>query len=211
MNKKDIYTKDYQYWISVMNDEDKLIEMFNKEITKHFDSKEQERLIKCLEYIKNKHQGQSKRNGVPYYTHPLMVSLFAMSYIDIDSMEAILSALLHDVLEDTPTTYAEIERIYGKDVAHLVDLLSKEVEGLKKDKFNDYYKHIQSNNKALLLKACDRLTNLHQLHDEAVDSKFRIRYIKKTYDEIIPITKEIGELHERMLNALSILEDEQNS
>ena len=65
------------------------------------------------------HAGQYRKSGEPYITHPLAVAkILAEWHLD---PQALMAALLHDVVEDTPTTKSEIARQYGKAVAELVE------------------------------------------------------------------------------------------
>src|SRR5450631_2496674 len=69
------------------------------------------------------HQGQFRRSGEPYITHPLAVaSILSEWRLDV---QGICAALLHDVMEDTAVSKAEIERHFGKSVAAMVDGVSK--------------------------------------------------------------------------------------
>ena len=69
------------------------------------------------------HSGQKRYSGEPYITHPLAVA-GALAEWRMDA-QAVIAALLHDVMEDTAVTKAEISRRFGKQVAELVDGLSK--------------------------------------------------------------------------------------
>lgn len=205
----DKYTENYKKWLSIISSEKKLDEMFTSIVNKNFIKEERAVIYECLDYIKKKHHNQFRREGIRYYTHPLTVALFVLEYSEIkkeDKLNVFLASLLHDVLEDTNTPYSEIYDKYDEEVTEMVELLSKEVEGIHKDKFKEYYPKIKENKKALIIKACDRLANLHSLYFDNKEPEKKTNYIKKTYNEIIPIIKGLGELYERIKNALQFLQ-----
>src|SRR6202140_4675218 len=78
-----------------------------------------ERVREAYEFGAEKHRGQKRVSGEPYITHPVAVAdILADLRLDADTLVA---AILHDVIEDTPTAKAEIESIFGQVVAELVD------------------------------------------------------------------------------------------
>lgn len=79
---------------------------------------------------KSAHSHQFRRSGAPYIEHPVQLAYIA-AQLSLDAT-AISAALLHDVVEDTPYTYENIETIFGKSVAELVDGVTK----LRKIKYN---------------------------------------------------------------------------
>ena len=82
-----------------------------------------EKLHKAYVYAAQKHRGQLRQSGEPYLSHPLCVSyILADMNMDIDT---VIAGLLHDTLEDTDATYEELEELFGRDVAFLVDGVSK--------------------------------------------------------------------------------------
>jgi GTP pyrophosphokinase/guanosine-3',5'-bis(diphosphate) 3'-pyrophosphohydrolase len=114
------------------------------------------------------HQGQKRLSGEPYITHPLAVA-GALAEWHMDS-QAVIAALLHDVMEDTAVTKNEIAERFGKSVADLVDGLSK----LDKIEFQSY-EEAQAENfrkmlmamardlRVVLIKLADRLHNLQTM------------------------------------------------
>jgi GTP diphosphokinase / guanosine-3',5'-bis(diphosphate) 3'-diphosphatase len=82
-----------------------------------------ERVREAYEFGAEKHRGQKRVSGEPYITHPVAVAdILADLRLDADTLVA---AILHDVIEDTPTAKAEIASIFGQVVAELVDGVSK--------------------------------------------------------------------------------------
>ena len=74
-------------------------------------------------FAANRHQGQIRRSGEPYLTHPLTVA-WILAGMELDE-ETVAAGLLHDLLEDTPTTTEEIEVEFGPEVERLVTALTK--------------------------------------------------------------------------------------
>ncbi len=80
-------------------------------------------LQKALEYSIEAHKLQFRKSGEPYIIHPILVASIVASISADESMT--IAALLHDIVEDTPATVKDIKELFGKDVAHLVDGLTK--------------------------------------------------------------------------------------
>jgi GTP pyrophosphokinase/guanosine-3',5'-bis(diphosphate) 3'-pyrophosphohydrolase len=125
-------------------------------------------VAKAIEYAKEKHQGQFRKTGEPYIVHPLWVARkLAEMKMDIPT---VVAGVLHDVVEDTDATVEEIEKLFGKEVALLVDGLTK----LDKHRFRSKDEANAENFRKLLLatakdiriliiKLVDRLDNLRSL------------------------------------------------
>ena len=85
--------------------------------------KASEILTKALEYSKEAHQLQTRKSGEPYIIHPILVASIVASITSDEAM--VIAALLHDVVEDTDIDIDEILNLFGPDVAHLVEGLTK--------------------------------------------------------------------------------------
>lgn len=141
------------------------------------------------------HLGQKRLSGEPYITHPLAVA-GALAEWHMDS-QAIIAALLHDVMEDTVVGKAEIAERFGKSVAELVDGLSK----LDKIEFQSYAE-AQAENfrkmlmamardlRVVLIKLADRLHNLQTM--SAVRADKRRRIARETLEIYAPIANRLG-------------------
>lgn len=109
-----------------------------------------------LFFIMWAHNGQLDKGGNEYWLHPLRVMYKV--YMLGGSSDAMISALLHDVLEDTSVTKEELEKLYSADIINTVDLLTRKDDGLT------YMQWIQSiadsgNMDAILVKYADNLDN----------------------------------------------------
>lgn len=125
---------------------------------------------KAIYYAKKYHGTQKRKSGEPYYSHPIEVANITADYMfDLDT---IIAALLHDILEDTDSSYNQIEFIFGSEVAKIVDavthikcdlLLSKEEIFYKIAGFNELKKSNNLNKKIMLIKSIDRLHNMRTI------------------------------------------------
>ena len=141
-------------------------------------------------YIKEKHKGQKRKQGTPYYTHPLAVSnILKEKGFSIDYQ---IAGLFHDLLEDTDTSYEEIIKISNPKIAEAVRLVTKE-KGYVMD---EYINRIRNNDMARMVKLADRIHNLSETH--LTSKKFQERYIKETEDWYIDLAK--GTVFEDELN-----------
>ena len=108
----------------------------------------------AIEFMKEKHKGQMRDQGTPYYTHPLEVSNILKSKGFSKKYQIV--GLFHDLLEDTNTTFEEIEKLTDSETAIAVKLLTKENGYIMKE----YIKRISENEIAKNVKLADRLHNL---------------------------------------------------
>jgi len=141
------------------------------------------------------HEGQFRKSGEPYISHPLAVAnILAQWHLD---SQALTAALLHDVMEDTSVTKAEISRTFGKPVAELVDGVSKldkiEFETQEKAQAENFRKMLLAmarDVRVILIKLADRLHNMRTLG--AVDDRRRHRIARETLDIYAPIANRLG-------------------
>ena len=146
---------------------------------------------KAIEFIKQKHSGQKRKQGTPYYTHPVAVAelLKEKGF----SLEYQIAGLFHDLLEDTDATIEEIINLSNKDVAEAVKLVTK-IEGYI---MKDYIENIKMNDMAKMVKLADRIHNLSESSSGSFE--FQEKYIKETKDWFIDLAK--GTVFEEELNA----------
>lgn len=129
-------------------------------------------LEEAINFVKEKHAGQKRKQGTPYYTHPLAVYNFLKErgY----NNDYLFVALFHDLIEDTNTTYNDILKLSNKKIADSVLLLTKQNGYI----MEEYISNIKKNEIARIVKIADRIHNLQ----EAIfaDYSFQERYIKET-------------------------------
>ena len=146
-------------------------------------------------FSKAAHDGQFRKSGEPYISHPLAVAdILAQWHMD---PQALTAALLHDVTEDTAITNTQISRNFGKPVAELVDGVSKldriEFETQEKAQAENFRKMLLAmarDVRVILIKLADRLHNMRTL--EAVDAVRRRRIARETLEIYAPIANRLG-------------------
>ena len=141
-----------------------------------------ETLSKAYDFALKAHKNQKRDSGDPYLMHPVAVADI-LSDLKLDSA-TIATGLLHDTIEDTKTTYKTVEKEFGKEVADLVDGVTKisELEGkiIENSKAENIRKLILATSKdirVLLVKIADRLHNMRTL-DSINSEKKKIRIAK---------------------------------
>lgn len=141
-----------------------------------------ENLKKAIEYAIEMHEGQKRRNGSPYIKHPLSVAKNVLKYKKSKNLEILLiSACLHDTLEDTEATYYDIIQQFGPQVASIVLELTTD-QDMKNVLGKERYLAIKMKNMsswALVIKLCDRLDNISDL-SKCTEKTFKTKYINET-------------------------------
>ncbi len=138
-------------------------------------------LEEYIEYIKKKHNGQTRKQGTPYYLHPLEVCNILKE--NGFPFEYQVTGLFHDLLEDTDTTYDEIREISNAEIAEAVRLVTKE----KGYSMQEYIDRISKNEIAKMVKLADRLHNISETH--LASKEFQEKYIKETEDWYMNLVK----------------------
>jgi GTP pyrophosphokinase/guanosine-3',5'-bis(diphosphate) 3'-pyrophosphohydrolase len=141
------------------------------------------------------HSGQKRYSGEPYITHPLAVA-GALAEWRMDA-QAVIAALLHDVMEDTSVSKAEIAGKFGKQVAELVDGLSKldkiEFQSHQEAQAENFRKMLMAmarDLRVVLIKLADRLHNLQTMSHVRADKRRRIA--TETLEIYAPIANRLG-------------------
>ena len=120
---------------------------------------------KTYAFARQFHQGQTRKDGGNYITHPVSVALIlAPMYLDIPTIQA---AILHDVLEDTPCTADEMKKAFGEDVLKLVQGVTKlgrykfkSKEDQQAENFRNMFLAMAEDIRVITLKLADRLHNM---------------------------------------------------
>ena len=142
------------------------------------------------------HADQVRRNGEPYIIHPIAVAEILAGY-KLDTA-TLATALLHDVVEDTPTSLADITRRFGPEIAKLVDGVTKlsriEVQSERTKQAENLRKllmAVSEDIRVLLVKLADRLHNMRTLHHVPKAEK-RAQTARETLDIYAPLAERIG-------------------
>ncbi|MBO6533445.1 MAG: bifunctional (p)ppGpp synthetase/guanosine-3',5'-bis(diphosphate) 3'-pyrophosphohydrolase, partial [Muricauda sp.] len=142
------------------------------------------------------HKDQRRKSGEAYIFHPIAVAKIVASEIGLDAV-SIASALLHDVVEDTPYTLADIERMFGETVARIVDGLTK-IAHLKKDKdisqqaenFRKMLLTLHDDVRVIIIKIADRYHNM--LTMDSMPEHKQVKIASETLYIYAPLAHRIG-------------------
>ncbi len=164
-------------------------------IAEYMDQEQVKEVYRAYLFGAQAHEGQLRISGEPYIYHPIAVArILAQMHMDVKS---IIASILHDVLEDTPATRKLIEREFGKDVAHLVDGVSKLTHIKFKNKIEQQAENIQKvllamaqDIRVIMIKLADRLHNMRTLGSLRPDKRRRIA--QETLEIYIPIANRLG-------------------
>ncbi len=156
---------------------------------------EEERIQRAFEFISEKHRDQKRLSGEPYVIHPLSVARI-LADLNMDAT-TVVGGLLHDVLEDTETTYEELEALFGKDVADIVEGVTKigkiRFRNLREAQAENFRKLILATAKdirVVIVKLADRLHNMRTLGHHRREK--RIRIAEETLEVYAPIAHRLG-------------------
>lgn len=161
----------------------------------------------ALALARRLHEGQYRKDGMPYIQHPLKVCSTLISY-GVEDDATLGAALLHDVLEDCheklPLNGKELIADFNlsSEVIEIISTLTKE-SGLSQQELSIYFDRIKSNPKAALVKLSDRLHNSATLY--AFPFERMDKYIQETYTFLIPMASFCKNYYPEYANAFSIL------
>ncbi|MBL4597287.1 MAG: bifunctional (p)ppGpp synthetase/guanosine-3',5'-bis(diphosphate) 3'-pyrophosphohydrolase [Robiginitomaculum sp.] len=155
-----------------------------------------ERLRRAYSYAKEKHGTQTRKSGEPYYAHPVNVAAILIE-LRLDCA-SVITALLHDTVEDTDATLEELAQLFGQEIADLVDGVTKltklEVKSIRSAQGENLQKFVLAISKdvrVLLVKLADRLHNMRTLNHISLREK-RERIARETLDIYAPLARRIG-------------------
>ena len=154
-----------------------------------------ETLSKAYDFALKAHEKQKRDEGSPYIIHPIAVANI-LTELKLDSA-TIATGLLHDTIEDTYATYNTLESEFGKEVADLVDGVTKisefENQAISNSKAENFRKLILATSKdirVLLVKLADRLHNMRTI--KVVEKEKQIRKAKETMEIYAPLADRMG-------------------
>ena len=160
---------------------------------------------KAYDLANDAHKGVCRRSGEPYICHPLAVARLVLD-LGMDS-ESIAAALLHDVVEDTPTTLTDLTAAFGEEVAALVDGVTKltkiqfsNIEELQAENLRKMLLAMSRDVRVMIIKLCDRLHNMRT--GDAWPEQKRRDKARETMEVYAPIANRLG-----ILNVKEELED----
>jgi GTP pyrophosphokinase len=154
-----------------------------------------ERVREAFDYAEVAHKGQKRQSGEAYITHPVAVAdILADLHLDGPTLTA---AILHDVVEDTPSSMAEVEQKFGKEVAELVDGVTKldqvQFKSRKEAQAESFRKMILAmvrDIRVIMVKLADRTHNMRTI--AAMPPEKRRSVARETLDIYAPIANRLG-------------------
>jgi GTP pyrophosphokinase len=154
-----------------------------------------ELIRKAYAFVREKHQGQTRASGEPYVSHVQEVA-FLVTKLRLD-VPAVATALLHDTVEDTGVSLSEISAEFGKEIAELVDGVTKLNQvnfssraEAQAENFRKMLLAMARDIRVLLIKLCDRLHNMRTL--EFLSEGRRTRIAQETLDIYAPLCHRLG-------------------
>jgi GTP diphosphokinase / guanosine-3',5'-bis(diphosphate) 3'-diphosphatase len=150
---------------------------------------------RAYDYSARAHDGQTRQTGEPYVQHPLAVAGI-LTFLKLD-VPAIVAGLLHDTLEDTVATRAELEKEFGSDVARLVEGVTKigqipfkTYEEKQAENFRKMVLSMADDIRVVFIKLADRLHNMQTLEALADDKRRKIA--QETMEIYAPLANRLG-------------------
>jgi GTP pyrophosphokinase len=150
---------------------------------------------KAYVYSAKVHGGQVRKSGEPYLSHPLAVA-HILTELRLDEA-SVCTGLLHDTVEDTLATQEEVERLFGEDIGHLVDGVTKlsqiqfqTSEEKLAENFRKMLVAMSRDIRVLLVKLADRLHNMRTLEHMKPEKQTRIA--RETMDIYAPLANRLG-------------------
>ena len=161
---------------------------------------DEDALNRAYVFTMKAHGSQTRASGDPYFTHPIWVA-YVLTELKLDTA-SIVTALLHDTVEDTLTTLEEVQRLFGPEVARLVDGVTKlsriELQSVQQsdqtkqaENFRKLVLAMSEDIRVLLVKLADRLHNMQTLHHLKNPDKRR-RIARETLEIYAPLAERIG-------------------
>jgi (p)ppGpp synthase/HD superfamily hydrolase len=164
-------------------------------VRKYNPNTDEELLNRAYVYAMKAHGTQLRASGDPYFSHPLEVAAI-LTDLKLDDA-TIVAALLHDTIEDTEATRAEIDQLFGKDIGRLVEGLTKlkrldlvSREATQAENLRKLLLAIAEDVRVLLVKLADRLHNMRTL--DHMPPEARRRNAEETIDIYAPLAARIG-------------------
>ena len=156
---------------------------------------DKELLRRAFDYAKKMHKGQLRRSGEPYFTHPFAVAMqLAEQHMDDATLT---TALLHDTIEDTKSTYSDIKINFSEEIAELVDGVTKltnlelgSVESAQAENFRKLLLAMSKDLRVLLVKLADRLHNMRTIRH--MDPEKQLIKARETMDIYAPLAGRMG-------------------
>ena len=164
-------------------------------IRKYMPGVDMDQVNKAVEYARDKHSAQKRKDGSPYIIHPLAVAeIVAEMGLDTD---AILGALLHDCIEDTDASFDDIAKQFGQTTAELVEGVTKltranfsSSEQQQMENLRKMFMAMSKDIRVVLIKIADRLHNMRTMQYQTLEKQ--ILKCRETMDIYAPLAHRLG-------------------
>ncbi|MFV0493194.1 MAG: RelA/SpoT family protein [Pseudorhodobacter sp.] len=150
---------------------------------------------KAYDFGHRMHEGQFRHSGEPYFTHPVAVAAILTEMRLGDA--SIITALLHDTIEDTKTTYSEITSLFGEEVAELVDGVTKltnlelsSTQSRQAENFRKLFVAMSKDLRVILVKLADRLHNMRTI--KSMRAEKQAQKARETMEIYAPLAGRMG-------------------
>lgn len=173
-----------------------IVEDITKNTRRPFSSEERKFIARALDYAKEAHDGQFRKSGEPYVTHSFAVAKI-LAGMGMDK-ETIAAGLLHDVPEDTDRTLEDVEKVFGTEIATLVDGITKLSKIRLRGSHEEYFLEnlrkmflaMAADIRVVIIKLADRLHNMRTL--DALPPEKRDRIAKETMEVFAQVANRLG-------------------
>jgi guanosine-3',5'-bis(diphosphate) 3'-pyrophosphohydrolase len=150
---------------------------------------------RAYDYGSAMHDGQMRKSGEPYFTHPVAVAAI-LTEQQLDDA-TIVTALLHDTIEDTKSTYLEVAKLFGEEVAELVDGVTKltnlqlsNTESQQAENFRKLFMAMSKDLRVILVKLADRLHNMRTI--KSMKPEKQVQKARETMEIYAPLAGRMG-------------------
>ena len=165
-------------------------------LVRNYNPKTDDKLInRAYDYARKMHDGQFRHSGEPYFSHPAEVAAILTEQRLDDA--TIVTALLHDTIEDTKSTYGEIEARFNTEIAELVDGVTKltnlqliSTETKQAENFRKLFIAMSRDLRVILVKLADRLHNMRTI--KSLGHEKQIQKARETMDIFAPLAGRMG-------------------
>ncbi len=154
-----------------------------------------DQIRRAYAYGEKMHAGQYRHSGEPYFTHPVAVAQI-LAEMQLDD-STVITALLHDTIEDTKSTYGEVQKQFGSEVAELVDGVTKltnlqlsSSETRQAENFRKLFMAMSKDMRVILVKLADRLHNMRTIR--AMRPEKQVQKSRETMDIYAPLAGRMG-------------------
>lgn len=165
-------------------------------LVRNYNPRTNEDLIRqAYDYGRRMHEGQFRHSGEPYFTHPVAVAAI-LTEMRLDDA-TIVTALLHDTIEDTRSTWTDVAQLFGRDIADLIDGVTKltnlQLSGThskQAENFRKLFMAMSRDLRVILVKLADRLHNMRTIKSMRPDKQ--VQKARETMDIFAPLAGRMG-------------------